>query len=315
MPTRSEGHLPVRSYLAVPVVSRSGEVIGGLFFGHAETRMFSERSERGLAGLAAEAAVAIENARLFQVNHREITERRRAEEALRELNATLEEQVRERTEQLREQEQALRQSQKMEAVGQLTGGVAHDFNNLLQIIVGNLEILQRNLPPESARLVRAAGNAMTGARRAASLTQRLLAFARRQPLDPKPLHINMLVNGMSDMIERTLGETIAVETVLSAGLWQIEADPNQLEAAILNLCVNARDAMANGGHLTIETSNAHIDRAYAAAHAEVVPGQYVSVAVSDTPCARCWAFSCFPAPPGGSSSMQTLSRASAFASR
>jgi PAS domain S-box-containing protein len=277
-----EGHLPVRSYLAVPVVSRSGEVIGGLFFGHARIGVFSERSERGLMGLAAEAAVAIENARLFQANEREINERRRAEEALRELNATLEQQVRQRTEQLREQEQALRQSQKMEAVGQLTGGVAHDFNNLLQIIVGNLETLQRNLPPESARLMRAAGNAMTGARRAASLTQRLLAFARRQPLDPKPIHVNMLVNGMSDMIQRTLGETVAVETVLAAGLWRIEADPNQLEATILNLCVNARDAMPRGGRLTIEASNAHIDHAYAAAHAEVVPGQYVSIAVSDT---------------------------------
>lgn len=277
-----KGHLPVRSYLAVPVVSRLGEVIGGLFFGHGEVGVFTERSERGLAGLAAEAAVAVENARLFQSNQREIAERRRAEDALRELNATLEQQVNERTEQLREQEIALRQSQKMEAVGQLTGGVAHDFNNLLQIIVGNLEILQRNLSPESVRLVRAANTAMTGARRAASLTQRLLAFARRQPLDPKPLQANALVKGMSDMIQRSLGETIAVETVLAAGLWQVEADPNELEAAILNLSVNSRDAMPEGGRLTIETSNAHLDHAYAAAHVEVNPGQYVMISVSDT---------------------------------
>ena len=277
-----DGHFPVRSYLAVPVVSRSGEVIGGLFFGHTKVGMFSENSERGLSGLAAEAAVAIENARLLQANEREIAERRRAEEALRQLNATLEEEVRERTDQLRAREEALRQSQKMEAIGQLTGGVAHDFNNLLQIIVGSLEIIQRGLPAELTRLGRAAANAMTGARRAAALTQRLLTFARRQPLDPKPLNVNLLVNGMSDMIQRSLGETIAVETVLAAGLWRIEADPNELESAILNLCVNARDAMPEGGRLTIETSNMHIDRAYAAVHAEVMPGQYVSISISDT---------------------------------
>lgn len=277
-----EGHLPVRSYLAVPVVSRSGEVIGGLFFGHEKTGVFSDRSERVLTGLAAEAAVAIENARLFQANQREIAERKKAEEALLELNATLEQQVQERTAKLREQEEVLRQSQKMEAVGQLTGGVAHDFNNLLQIIVGNLEILQRNLPLESVRLIRAVTTAMTGAKRAASLTQRLLAFARRQPLDPKPLNVNVLASGMSEMLQRSLGETIAVETVLAAGLWQIEADPNELEAAILNLAVNARDAMPDGGRLTLETSNAHIDHAYAASHVEVSPGQYVSISVSDT---------------------------------
>jgi PAS domain S-box-containing protein len=277
-----EGHLPVRSYLAVSVISRTGEVLGGLFFGHARTGVFNERSERGLSGLAAEAAVAIDNVRLSQAMQREIEERKRAQEALVELNATLEQQVTERTEQLRKNEDALRQSQKMEAVGQLTGGVAHDFNNLLQIIIGNLDTLQRNLPAESARLQRAARNAMTGAQRAATLTQRLLAFSRRQPLDPKPLDVNLLVNGLSDMVHRTLGETIAVETVLGAGLWRVEADPAELEAAIINLAVNARDAMSNGGRLTIETSNAHIDEAYVASHTEVVPGQYVAVAVTDT---------------------------------
>jgi PAS domain S-box-containing protein len=277
-----EGHLPVRSYLAVPVVSRTAEVIGGLFFGHKNTAVFTERSERGLSGLAAEAAVAIDNVRLAQAAQREIEERKRAQEALQQLNETLEQQVTERTEQLRRNEDALRQSQKMEAIGQLTGGVAHDFNNLLQVIIGNIETLQRNLPTESARLQRVARNAMTGAQRAASLTQRLLAFSRRQPLDPKPIDANVLVNGMSEMIHRTLGETISVETVLGAGLWRAEADPNELEASILNLAVNARDAMPNGGRLTLETGNAHIDESYVTAHREVLPGQYVVISVTDT---------------------------------
>ena len=277
-----EGHLPVRSYLAVPVKSRSGEVLGGLFFGHAKTGIFSERSESGLAGLAAEAAVAIDNARLTQAAQREIAERKRAEEALRVLNATLEQQVAERTAQLQEKEQALRQSQKMEAVGQLTGGIAHDFNNLLQVILGNLESLQRHLPPDSGRLQRSANHAVNGARRAAALTQRLLAFSRRQPLDPKPIDVNALVQGMSDLLHRTLGETIGIETVLGAGLWRVEVDPNELEAALLNLAVNARDAMPEGGKLTIETVNTYIDEAYAATHTEVLAGQYVAVCISDT---------------------------------
>ncbi|HKP77909.1 MAG TPA: ATP-binding protein [Phenylobacterium sp.] len=277
-----EGHPPVRSYLAAPVVARTGEVTGGLFFGHAQAGVFTERSERGLVGLAAEAAVAIDNTRLSEEAQRELADRRRAEEALRELNATLEQQVAERTAQLRRNEEALRQSQKMEAVGQLTGGVAHDFNNLLQVIIGNLDTLQRSLTPDSPRLQRAAANAMSGARRAAALTQRLLAFSRRQPLDPKPVNVNALVTSLSELIHRTLGETVSVETVLAAGLWQVEADANELEAAILNLAVNARDAMVGGGRLTLETANAHIDAGYAAGHAEVVPGQYVSIAVSDT---------------------------------
>lgn len=213
---------------------------------------------------------------------RDRTDWKRADDALRELNATLEQQVAERTMEIRAHEETLRQTQKMEALGQLTGGVAHDFNNLLQIILGNLDIVQRNLDPANGRLLRAVGNAITGAQRAASLVQRLLAFARQQPLEPKPVKVNALVLGLADMLQRTLGERIAVETVQGAGLWFVEVDPNQLEAAILNLAVNARDAMPDGGKLTIETSNAMIDHAYSAAHPEVPPGQYVLIAVSDT---------------------------------
>ncbi|MBV8897721.1 MAG: response regulator [Acidobacteriaceae bacterium] len=270
-----EGHLPVRSYLAVPVVSRSGEVLGGLFFGHSTPGVFKQQSELRLGALAAEAAIAIDNARLFEAAQREVDERRRAEEALRALNANLENEVRDRT-------AALRQAQKMEAVGQLTGGIAHDFNNLLQVIVGNLETVSRNLPEEMARLRRAAAQAMNGAQRAAALTQRLLAFARRQPLDPKPLDVNVLVRGMSELLRRSLGETVEVEIVLGGGLWRTEADPNELESALLNLAVNARDAMPSGGKLTIETSNGYLDEAYAARHAEVTSGQYVLVSMSDT---------------------------------
>jgi signal transduction histidine kinase len=182
----------------------------------------------------------------------------------------------------REREEQLRQAQKMEAVGQLTGGVAHDFNNLLQIVVGNLELLERNLPEDGVRLRRVAGNAMQGARRAATLTQRLLAFSRRQPLDPRPIEVNRLVRGMSELLGRSLGETVELETALAAGLWRVEADPNQLEAALLNLAVNARDAMPDGGKLTIETANTHLDQAYAQQNVEVAPGQYVVVCVSDT---------------------------------
>jgi PAS domain S-box-containing protein len=179
-------------------------------------------------------------------------------------------------------EDALRQSQKMETVGQLTGGVAHDFNNLLQIVTGNLDILQRNLPGDQPRLTRAAEAAMNGAQRAAVLTQRLLAFSRRQPLAPERVDPNRLIAGMSDLLHRTLGEIVEVETVQGARIWPVEVDANQLENAILNLAINARDAMPQGGKLTIETANTHLDSHYAARDAEVAPGQYVLVSVSDT---------------------------------
>jgi PAS domain S-box-containing protein len=179
-------------------------------------------------------------------------------------------------------EEALRQSQKMETVGQLTGGVAHDFNNLLQIVTGNLDILQRNLPVDASRLIRAAGAAMHGAQRAAVLTQRLLAFSRRQPLAPRRIDPNRLIAGTSDLLHRSLGETVEMEIVQGARIWAVEVDANQLENALLNLAINARDAMPQGGKLTIETANTHLDSHYAARDAEVRPGQYVLVSISDT---------------------------------
>jgi CheY-like chemotaxis protein len=171
----------------------------------------------------------------------------------------------------------------MEAIGQLTGGVAHDFNNLLTIVIGNIELLQRNMdaqvPPRMKRWIE---NAVHGAKRAASLTQHLLAFSRRQPLEPSPVELNRLIANLSQMLGRTLSERIEVQTVLGAGLWRVEIDPNQIETAIVNLAVNARDAMPNGGKLTIETANAHLDEAYVASTSEVAVGQYVVIAVSDT---------------------------------
>ena len=291
-----EGHLPVRSYLAVPVRSRSGEIIGGLFFGHSKTGVFTARDERVMVGISAQAAIAIDNSRLYQKAQQELAERQQAEAELRKLADELESRVRQRTEELRiinEQlrreieerertEEMLRHSQKLEAIGQLTGGIAHDFNNLLTIVIGNIDTLTRRLGPNlDARIQRALDNALEGARKAAALTQRLLAFARRQPLKPKPADPNRLVQQMSELLYRTLGETIEIETVLAAGVWAIEVDTAQLESAILNLAVNARDAMPHGGKLTIETTNAHVDDAYAHDHA-ITTGQYVVICVSDT---------------------------------
>jgi signal transduction histidine kinase/ActR/RegA family two-component response regulator len=179
-------------------------------------------------------------------------------------------------------EEALRQSQKMEAVGRLTGGIAHDFNNHLTVISSNIELLQRRMPAGSESLSRLTNAAMAGVQRAATLTHRLLAFSRQQPLEPEPLDLGRLVSNMSELLRRTLGEAIAIETVLGGGVWQTRADNNQLENVLLNLAVNARDAMRNGGKLTIETANAHLDDAYAASHSEVAAGQYVMLAVSDT---------------------------------
>jgi PAS domain S-box-containing protein len=213
---------------------------------------------------------------------------RRTTEELQRLNAELEERVAAAVEERMRAEEALRQAQKMEAIGQLTGGVAHDFNNLLTLVIGGLDLIDRQLPsqppgPGTDRIRRARDAAMEGARRAAQLTQRLLAFARRQPLQPKLLEVNRLIGEISDMLRRTIGEQVELETVLGGGLWSLEADPVQLENAILNLAVNARDAMPNGGKLTIETHNASLDETYVGGVPEgLSAGQYVMIAVSDT---------------------------------
>jgi PAS domain S-box-containing protein len=421
------GHLPVRSYLAAPVVSTSGEVLGGLFLGHPEPGVFEMRSERIVGAIAVQAAVAIDKARLYRAAQDEIERRRHVESALRESQQNLEGKVAERTaelsmtntrllEEIAERQRAetsfehlvqgvvdyallmldasgivsswnagaerikgyrahdiigqhfsrfyteadraagtperalktaaregkfeaegwrirkdgsqfwasvvinpirdeagaligyakitrditerreaqialartqdqLAQAQKMEGIGQLTGGVAHDFNNLLTVIIGNLESVQRRLQPTPIDAGQVAGfldQALRGAHRASSLTHRLLAFARRQPLDPKPVDVSRLLSGMSELLRRTIGEQVSIETVLAGGLWRIHVDPNQLEIGIINLAVNARDAMPNGGKLTIETANAFLDESYAASQTEVVPGQYVVISVTDT---------------------------------
>lgn len=415
-----DGHLLVRSYLAVPVRSRSGEVLGGLFFGHPQAGVFDERDERIVATIAVQAGIAIDKARLYRAAQKEIERREQVEAALRATEQDLEARVAERTAQLiaesrereraevnfqllvqgvidyaiymldpngiitswnaggerikgyqssevigqhfsrfftpedrdaglpakalataaregkyeaegwrvrkdgtrfwasvvldaihdtrgtligfakitrdvterreamvalQEAQQQLAHAQKMEGIGHLTGGVAHDFNNLLTIIIGNLETLQRvarNPQPDPARIARLADNAMRGAERAAALTQRLLAFSRQQPLQPKVLDVSKLVAGMSDLLRRSLGEQISIETVLAGGLWRVHADPNQLEVAVLNLAVNARDAMPSGGKLTIETANSHLDENYAAGQVEVISGQYVAICITDT---------------------------------
>jgi PAS domain S-box-containing protein len=179
----------------------------------------------------------------------------------------------------------LYQSQKMDAVGQLTGGVAHDFNNLLTIIIGNLDNAKRTLETwqdgAKARVTRAVEHALVGAQRATILTGHLLAFSRRQPLEPKLLDVNKLINQLSVFLKPSLGEQVQIEAVGGGGVWQVEADAPQLETAIINLAVNGRDAMPNGGKLTIEASNVSLDEAYCSSNPEVRPGQYVSISVTD----------------------------------
>ncbi|MCK9686284.1 response regulator [Scleromatobacter humisilvae] len=229
------------------------------------------------------------------VNGFDVTHQHRAESALQALNETLEQRVTLRTTELadalrklqhesgeREAAQAaLRQAQRMESLGQLTGGVAHDFNNLLQVISGNLQLLRREVAGNE-RAEKRVQSAIGGVTRGAKLASQLLAFGRRQPLEPKVLNIGRFIKGMDDMLRRALGEEIELETVISGGLWNALVDPGQIENAILNLGINARDAMPDGGKLTIEAGNAMLDDEYCRLHEDLQPGQYVMVGVTDT---------------------------------
>jgi PAS domain S-box-containing protein len=211
-----------------------------------------------------------------QVRHRE-----RAEEQLRHLNEHLEARVISEIGERRRAEAALAQAQKMETIGKLTGGVAHDFNNLLQVVSGNLQLLAKDIAGND-RAERRVANAMAGVSRGSKLAAQLLAFGRRQALEPKVVNVTRFVQGMDDMLRRAIGEGVEVETVFGGGLWNCFIDPAQIENALLNLAINARDAMSGQGKLTIELSNAHLDDEYARTHDEVEPGQYVMLAVSDT---------------------------------
>ena len=187
-------------------------------------------------------------------------------------------------EKLRQTQAQLAASQKLEAIGQLSGGIAHDFNNLLMVVLGNLDTVRRQakLLGENPKLERAIANAARGAQRAAALTSRLLAFSRRQALDPKPLNVNSFITGSVEFLQRSLGELVEIEAVGAPGLWLVEVDANHLESAILNLAINARDAMPTGGKLTIEAANVFADHEYCRQNPEFSPGQYVAICVSDT---------------------------------
>ncbi len=207
--------------------------------------------------------------------------RQRAEEQLRQLNETLEARVAAEIAERQETERRLQHAQKMETIGQLTGGVAHDFNNLLQVISGNLQLLLRDVTGNEKAEKRVA-NALAGVNRGAKLASQLLAFGRRQALDPKVINIGRFVRDMDDMLRRSIGDAVEIETIIAGGLWNCFADPAQVENALLNLAINARDAMDGQGRLTIEAGNAFLDDAYVLRHDDVAPGQYVVLSVTDT---------------------------------
>ena len=259
--------LHARAFVNMPLTEQGG-LVALLYLNHADARAWSDEEQAFIREVAERT--------------RSATERRRAEKALAELAASLESEVQQRTDELMAAEAALRQSQKMEAVGQLTGGLAHDFNNLLTGITGSLELLQARVAEGRYGAVdRYVAAAQGAAKRAAALTHRLLAFSRRQTLDPKPTDVNRLIADLEDLVRRTVGPAIEIEVVQAGGLWPTLVDPNQLENALLNLCINARDAMPKGGRITIETANKWLD-GHAAIERDVPAGQYVSLCVTDT---------------------------------
>jgi PAS domain S-box-containing protein len=259
--------LNARAILSLPVAEHSG-LVALLYLNHAAARQWTDEEIELVREVADRVQVAIQ--------------RRRAEADLRALAATLERQVEERTLAHAATEAQLRQAQKMEAVGQLTGGLAHDFNNLLTGITGALDLIKRRISQgREGDVARYVEIAMASAKRAAALTHRLLAFSRRQTLEPKPTDVARLVEDMVDLIRRTVGPASEVRFVSGPDAWTALVDPNQLENALLNLCINARDAMPDGGRLTIETENRWID-ARSASVRDIEPGPYLTLSVSDT---------------------------------
>ncbi|QDZ08663.1 response regulator [Sphingomonas panacisoli] len=256
-----------RSLLNLPLVDHNN-FVALLFLNHVDAREWSAAERAFVRDVADRTQSAIE--------------RRHAEMSLAELAESLERQVEERTRESEAAQEQLRQAQKMEAVGQLTGGLAHDFNNLLTGVSGGLELIQLRISQgRSGEIGKYVEMAQTATKRAAALTHRLLAFSRRQTLDPKPTSINKLVASMDEFLRRSVGPAIEMEVVEAAGLWTTLIDPNQLENALLNLCINARDAMPDGGRITIETANKWLDTA-AARERDIPPGQYVALSVTDT---------------------------------
>ncbi|KQP17804.1 ATP-binding protein [Pseudorhodoferax sp. Leaf267] len=266
-----------RSFVNVPVLEQ-GRLVALFYVNHADVRDWSPEEVAFIREVADRTRTATERVRAEAAV-------RESEARLREANESLEAKVQARTRELMDLEATLRQSQKTEAIGQLTGGIAHDFNNLLGSMGSSLQILERRLLiGKTENAARYIGMAQDAVRRAASLTQRLLAFSRRQTLDPKPMNVNRLVAGMEEMVRRSMGPAVQVEVVGAGGLWPTLVDGPQLENAVLNLCINARDAMApDGGRLTIETANKWLDER-AAMERDLPPGQYISVCVTDTGC-------------------------------